>query len=100
MKQFTERAYMHGVVIVRCPKCQKQHLIADRLGYFADDDDKTFDLNTIAKRTGQPYKHITNQNADGTTTTTISFEDIVGADKMKEILQVADQEKDTSEGRK
>ncbi len=38
-KKFTERAYNHGVVLVRCPKCENFHLIADRLGYFTDDND-------------------------------------------------------------
>jgi hypothetical protein len=38
-KKFTERAYHHGVVLVRCPNCESLHLIADRLGYFPDDDD-------------------------------------------------------------
>merc|ERR1712187_928078 len=39
IKQFTENAYLNGVVLVRCPGCQSLHLIADRLGYFSDPDD-------------------------------------------------------------
>ena len=38
-KKFTEQAYNHGVVLVRCPNCHSLHLIADRLGYFSDDDE-------------------------------------------------------------
>ena len=89
VKQFTERAYAHGVVIVTCPGCKKQHLIADRLGYFADDDGKTFDLNTLAERTGRSVKRVTMQGEDGSKLTTVTLEDIVGPDKMKEILQAA-----------
>jgi hypothetical protein len=119
MKQFTERAYNHGVVIVTCPKCQKQHLIADRLGYFSEahDENNTFDLTTIAKRYGHSYKRITAQQEEsvaGSTnhndndedaaipsssssssstttglTTKLTLEDLLGPDKMKEILQNA-----------
>lgn len=32
----SQQAYNHGVVLVRCPGCQGLHLIADRLGYFAE----------------------------------------------------------------
>jgi mitochondrial protein import protein ZIM17 len=87
VKQFTERAYSHGVVIVTCPSCKKQHLIADRLGYFADDDGKTFDMNTLAERTGHSVKRVTQE--DGSGLTTVTLEDIIGPEKMKEILQQA-----------
>jgi transcription elongation factor Elf1 len=87
VKQFTEQAYSHGVVIVTCPSCKKQHLIADRLGYFADDDGKTFDLDTLAERTGHSMKRVTQE--DGSGLTTVTLEDIVGSEKMKEILQKA-----------
>jgi hypothetical protein len=90
VKQFTERAYSHGVVIISCPCCKKQHLIADRLGYFADDDGKTFDLNTLAERTGHSVKRVTLE--DGTSLTTVTLEDIIGSDKMKDILQSASEE--------
>jgi hypothetical protein len=36
IKQFTERAYQHGVVMVQCPGCGNWHLIADHLGYFEE----------------------------------------------------------------
>ena len=53
-KRFTERAYNHGVVLIRCPKCDSLHLIADRLGYFSDKDDgKGWDIETFMKSIGQ-----------------------------------------------
>lgn len=85
-KQFTEQAYNHGVVIVTCPGCQRQHLIADRLGYFQDG---AFDLDTIAAQTGQTFKRVTDRNSDGGGIVQITLEDLVGKDKMKELLQSA-----------
>lgn len=53
-KKFTERAYNHGVVLVRCPKCNNLHLIADRLGYFSDDEGgKGWDIEMFMKSVGQ-----------------------------------------------
>jgi protein import protein ZIM17 len=81
-KQFSERAYNHGVVIVRCPKCQRQHLIADRLGYF--EDVGTFDLDTMAAQTGHTLKKVTD---DGIWT--VNLEDLLGKEKMNELRQAA-----------
>jgi protein import protein ZIM17 len=35
-KGFSRQAYDNGVVIVRCPGCQTQHLVADRYGWFGE----------------------------------------------------------------
>jgi DNL zinc finger len=111
MKQFTERAYNHGVVIVKCPTCQNQHLIADRIGYFPEahdpETDSGFDLTTVAKQYGASYKRITattevdndtaTSTATGTSaTTTLSMEDWIGSDKMKELRLTAVQQIDTA----
>lgn len=77
-KQFTERSYLHGVVIVRCPGCQNLHLIADRLGYF---DDGGWDLEKIAQLRGESVRTIT----DGDVFEALDLEDLVGRDKMREL---------------
>ena len=35
----SKRSYEQGVVLVRCPSCLRQHLIADRLGWFGEKAD-------------------------------------------------------------
>jgi mitochondrial protein import protein ZIM17 len=80
-KQFTERSYLHGVVIVRCPGCQNMHLIADRLGYFNDGDGSDWDLEKIAQLRGESIRTIT----DGDVFEALDLEDLVGRDKMLEL---------------
>ena len=77
-KQFTEHAYRHGVVLVRCPGCQNLHLIADRLGWFEDMDDNIeggWDIEkAILTKTGQNnVTAVTNDNV-----LELTLEDIVG----------------------
>jgi protein import protein ZIM17 len=76
-KQFTEHAYRHGVVLVKCPGCQNLHLIADRLGWFEDMDDDFeagWDIETaVLAKTGQNVKAVTND-----TVLELTLEDVVG----------------------
>ena len=78
-KQFTEQAYNHGVVIVKCPECLNQHLIADRLGFFEDD---SWDIETAMKASGEKFTTVTNDNV-----LEVTMKDILG-DKYDEALQV------------
>ena len=77
-KQFTEHAYRHGVVLVKCPGCQNLHLIADRLGWFEDMDDDFeggWDIEkAILTKTGQTnVTAVTNENV-----LELTMNDIVG----------------------
>eukprot|EP00198_Chlamydomonas_reinhardtii_P010820 XP_001700157.1 mitochondrial inner membrane peptidase [Chlamydomonas reinhardtii] len=36
-KAFSKQSYQNGVVLVRCPGCQKLHLVADHLGWFGEE---------------------------------------------------------------
>lgn len=84
-KQFTENAYLHGVVLVRCPGCQNLHLIADRLGWFDDTESHQFDLTVLEQMTGQKVHRI-GDNKDGGVSQ-VSLQDLVGKEKMQQILQ-------------
>lgn len=75
-KKFTEQAYNHGVVLVRCPNCQSLHLIADRLGFFTDSNTeehgdsggggKGWDIQTFMKNIGKEenVKVVTRNNEE------------------------------------
>ena len=48
-------AYEEGVVLVRCPGCKNQHLIADNLGWF---DDERVNIEDIMREKGEEIKKI------------------------------------------
>jgi DNL zinc finger len=87
VQQFTERAYRHGVVIVRCPKCRRQHLIADHLGYFDDEQNAPFDLAAAAAAKG--HSMVVHNDASQL----IRLEDLVGRDQLQQILDTTAQRK-------
>ena len=85
IKQFTAQAYEHGVVLVRCPGCQNLHLIADRLGYFADDEHhgKNWDVERLVTSTGQSLTRVvTDDNV-----LELTPEDLLGREKLDELLE-------------
>jgi DNL zinc finger len=84
IKQFTEQAYTSGVVIVRCPGCQNQHVLADRLGYF---DDQPIDLDRIARENGESLTTITSSGGDDDDVAELDLARLLGPDKLAELLQ-------------
>ncbi|KAL7531579.1 hypothetical protein ACHAXR_006572 [Thalassiosira sp. AJA248-18] len=74
-KQFTEQAYKHGVVLVRCPGCQNLHLIADRLGMFEDrgEDGQGWDVEKVLANAGENVKAVTGDNV-----LELTMDDIMG----------------------
>lgn len=76
-KQFTEHAYKKGVVLVRCPGCQNLHLIADRLGWFDDDNDggssgEGWDIEKAMARAGEHVRAVTGEDVLELTTDDIA----------------------------
>lgn len=74
-KQFTEQAYKHGVVLVKCPGCQNHHLIADRLGWFEDKgtDGKGWDVEKLLAEVGENVKAVS-----GDDVLELTLDDITG----------------------
>ncbi|KAG7345983.1 DNL zinc finger-domain containing protein [Nitzschia inconspicua] len=87
-KQFTEKAYQKGVVIVQCPGCKNRHLIADNLGFFEDchDDDGDgsggWNIEKAMQRMGDHVQVVTNDNV-----MELSVEDIFGQDAIQRATQ-------------
>ncbi|KAL3759677.1 hypothetical protein ACHAWU_009824 [Discostella pseudostelligera] len=74
-KQFTEKAYKHGVVLVKCPGCQNHHLIADRLGWFEDKgvDGQGWDVEKLLAEAGENVKAVS-----GNDVLELTLDDIAG----------------------
>ncbi|EEY61289.1 uncharacterized protein PITG_01560 [Phytophthora infestans T30-4] len=58
-KTISKHAYYNGVVLVRCPGCENQHLVADRLGWFEDD---SVDVESLLKHKGESVRFVTAEN--------------------------------------
>ena len=72
-KKFSEHAYRHGVVVVRCPGCGNDHLIADNLGFFEDD----WTLEDVLRARGDAVETLDDDNlAEG-----------VDADLLKRLVE-------------
>jgi hypothetical protein len=49
-RKISKRAYHHGVVLVKCPGCSKNHLVADNLKWF---EDQPVNVETMLKARGE-----------------------------------------------
>lgn len=49
-----------GVVIIKCPSCENNHLIADHLGWFRDE---SVNIEDLVKEKGQDVVRIMNKEA-------------------------------------
>ena len=76
MKQISKNAYHNGIVIVRCPGCDNQHLIADRLGWL--EDGGNWDVLDELQKRGENARLI---GAEGITE--LTYEDIMGRSRSK-----------------
>lgn len=107
-KKFTERAYNHGVVMVRCPSCESLHLIADRLGYFPDDyfdghdgdgandegnGKKGWDIEKFMKQIGREDNIKIVTGGEMNDVLEVTLEDVLG-DKLKMNANVDEHEKE------
>jgi len=49
-RKISKQAYHHGVVLVKCPGCAKNHLVADNLKWF---EDGPVNIESIMKEKGE-----------------------------------------------
>ena len=61
-KKFSADSYERGVVVVTCPGCKNNHLIADNLGFFEDD---RWDVEKLAAARGESVRRFDDDNLLG-----------------------------------
>ena len=101
-KQFTEHAYLHGVVLVKCPGCNNQHLIADNLSMFTDDSDGGegttgggWNIEKAMAKIGQNVTTVTDGNV-----LELTLDQVVGAEKWKEAMENSNKTNDEKDADK
>jgi len=79
-KTFTKHSYHKGIVIVKCPGCDNNHLIADNLGWFEHVGARN--IEEILQLKGEEVK----KSSDPDGTLEITIEDVIGKQKLLDIL--------------
>ena len=80
VKTFSKIAYNNGVVIVQCPHCSSNHLIADNLGWFKD---TPTNIETIMAEKGQAVARVSSVE---------DMQRLVGSEKLARIRQAVEEE--------
>ena len=88
IKQFSEHSYKKGVVLIRCPGCQNNHLIADNLGVFEDG----FNIEQAMAKLGEEVRVVNNENV-----LELSLEDIVTQERLDKVVADSDSTSSTNE---
>lgn len=83
-KTFTKHSYHNGIVIVKCPGCDNNHLIADNLGWFEHVGARN--VEEILKSKGEEVK----KSSDSDGTVEINIEDMIGKQKLLDVFNKAE----------
>lgn len=62
VKSVRRRSYESGTVVVKCPKCDKIHVVADNLGMYAGITGGNKNIEEIAKAKGQSVTRVNEQS--------------------------------------
>ncbi|GAX79493.1 hypothetical protein CEUSTIGMA_g6934.t1 [Chlamydomonas eustigma] len=89
VKTFSRSSYEKGVVLVRCPCCESQHLIADHLGWFGD---QAFTVEQL-RESGTRVLRISGTDLERPVTLSgsqnLTAEDVLGWSKVELLMKEA-----------
>eukprot|EP01137_Pigoraptor_chileana_P009872 Opistho-2@58757 len=73
-KRFSKHSYTKGIVMIKCPGCEKLHLIADNIGWFNHFDGKN--IEDFLAQKGESVKFV---KGDEAAALELTVDDIAGA---------------------